>query len=76
MTTIFIDVNMEQQIHNNGIDKRIIFRVKDNGAGIEPEIFPRLFTKFAPKSESEALDWVCLFQKHYRISWWLNMGQE
>ncbi len=57
MTTIYIDVNKEQQIHNNGIDKRIIFRVKDNGAGIEPEILPRLFTKFAPKSESGAPDW-------------------
>jgi len=54
MTTIFIDVNMEQQIHNNGIDKRIIFRVKDNEADIEPEILPRLFTKIVSKSESGA----------------------
>ena len=43
---------MEQQIHNNGIDKKLIFRIKDSGAGIHPEILPRLFTKFASKSET------------------------
>jgi signal transduction histidine kinase len=50
--TIFIDVAMEQQIHDNGKDKRVILRVKDSGVGIDPEILPRLFTKFASKSET------------------------
>ena len=54
---------MEQQIHNTAIDKRIIFRVKDNGAGIDPEILPRLFTKFFSKSETGGTYWVCLFLK-------------
>ena len=54
---------MEQRIHNNGIDKRIIFRVKDNGAGTDPEILPRPVTKFSSKSETGAPYWVCLFLK-------------
>ena len=30
----------------------VIVSINDNGAGIDPEIEPRLFTKFATKSES------------------------
>ena len=30
----------------------VIVSIKDNGTGIDPEIEPRLFTKFATKSES------------------------
>lgn len=33
-------------------NKAITIRVKDNGKGIDPEIIPRLFTKFATKSET------------------------
>ena len=29
---------------------RIVVHIKDNGEGIHPEIFPRLFSKFATKS--------------------------
>jgi signal transduction histidine kinase len=38
---------------NNSSDRvidEIIISIKDNGIGIDPEIFPRLFTKFASKS--------------------------
>jgi signal transduction histidine kinase len=35
---------------NNG--KEVIVRVRDSGPGIDPEIFPRLFTKFTSKSEA------------------------
>jgi signal transduction histidine kinase len=35
-----------------GINKDAVIRVIDNGPGIHPEIFDRLFTKFATKSES------------------------
>jgi signal transduction histidine kinase len=50
--TIFIDVSTKQQIHNNSIDKKVILSINDNGAGIDREILPRLFTKFASKSET------------------------
>jgi two-component system, OmpR family, sensor histidine kinase VicK len=33
-------------------DKKIIVSVKDNGQGIEPKIFPKLFSKFGAKSFS------------------------
>jgi two-component system sensor histidine kinase VicK len=35
---------------NNDISNEIIISVKDNGQGIDPDILPRLFTKFASKS--------------------------
>ena len=34
-----------------GNDKAAIISIKDNGPGIHPEIPPRLFTKFATKSD-------------------------
>jgi signal transduction histidine kinase len=49
--TIFIDVSTKQQIHNNSIGKKVIVSIRDNGAGIDRDILPRLFTKFASKSE-------------------------
>jgi signal transduction histidine kinase len=33
------------------VDNEIIVKVKDSGSGIDPEIFPRLFEKFASKSD-------------------------
>src|SRR5919106_1186967 len=36
--------------NNKTNNQKIIVSVKDNGEGIHPEIFPRLFTKFATKS--------------------------
>jgi signal transduction histidine kinase len=33
-------------------DKEIIVKISDTGSGIDPEIMPRLFTKFATKSDS------------------------
>jgi two-component system, OmpR family, sensor histidine kinase VicK len=32
--------------------KEVIVSIKDTGSGIEPEIFPRLFSKFVTKSET------------------------
>ncbi|MGH9993976.1 MAG: sensor histidine kinase, partial [Nitrososphaeraceae archaeon] len=29
----------------------VIIRIRDNGVGIHPEILPRLFTKFATRSD-------------------------
>ena len=36
----------------NGNSTCVIIRIKDNGKGIDPEIMPRLFTKFVTKFES------------------------
>ena len=33
-------------------DSKAIFTIKDTGQGIDPEILPKLFTKFATKSSS------------------------
>ena len=41
-------INDTQDDHNKG--SVIIVSIKDNGNGIDDEIFPRLFTKFASKS--------------------------
>jgi signal transduction histidine kinase len=32
------------------VDNQVIVRIKDTGIGIDPEIFPRLFTKFVTKA--------------------------
>ena len=44
-----IYVNLEQK--NIDSIKNFIVSIKDTGSGIDPEIFPRLFTKFATKSD-------------------------
>jgi signal transduction histidine kinase len=44
--------NNEAREDENNYDKMcIVVSIKDNGIGIDPEILPRLFTKFASKSE-------------------------
>ncbi|MDX1371666.1 MAG: sensor histidine kinase [Nitrososphaeraceae archaeon] len=41
----FIKINVEKK------DNKVVISVEDTGTGIDPEIFPRLFCKFATKSE-------------------------
>ena len=51
--TIIIEktkINSKDNKENNNILDEIIISVKDDGQGIDPEIYPRLFTKFASKS--------------------------
>jgi two-component system, OmpR family, sensor histidine kinase VicK len=43
------DIIVTAEIHD-GNKNSIVVRVKDNGAGIDSEILPQLFTKFASKS--------------------------
>jgi two-component system sensor histidine kinase VicK len=40
----------EKEGHNNEL--QILVSIKDTGTGIDPQIMPRLFTKFATKSET------------------------
>ena len=44
-----INVTLERMIENN--KENAVVSIKDTGSGIESEILPRLFTKFAAKSE-------------------------
>lgn len=41
-------ISLSVKTNDNG---QAVVSVKDNGQGIDPNIFPKLFTKFATKSE-------------------------
>jgi signal transduction histidine kinase len=43
--------NNHQQQEEERVEEEVIVSVKDTGSGIDSEILPRLFTKFATKSE-------------------------
>jgi len=47
-----IDVNVEKKNKNGNKKQEVIVAIIDNGTGIDPEIMPRLFTRFATKSET------------------------
>jgi signal transduction histidine kinase len=49
--TRIISVSLQEKKNNNAKSKEVIVSIKDKGIGIAPEIMPRLFTKFATKSE-------------------------
>ena len=39
-------------ISADSIDGQLVVSIKDTGSGIDPEIMPRLFTKFTSKSQT------------------------
>ena len=49
-------------MNNNNNNNQVVISVKDTGSGIDPDILPRLFSKFATKS-FEVLDLDCLSQR-------------
>jgi two-component system, OmpR family, sensor histidine kinase VicK len=46
--TVFIDI--EENKHDNNLQRFVVVTVKDTGTGIDSEMLPRLFEKFASKS--------------------------
>jgi two-component system sensor histidine kinase VicK len=44
-------ITISTQIKKEDEKDDVVVKVKDTGTGIDPQIFPRLFTKFATKSE-------------------------
>ena len=52
----------------------VVVTIKDTGIGIDPEILPRLFTKFATKSQAGYRAWIIYLQEYNRSTWWQNMG--
>jgi two-component system, OmpR family, sensor histidine kinase VicK len=46
-----ISITLEEHIDDDNNKKEVVVSIKDTGIGIAPEIMPRLFTKFARKSE-------------------------
>jgi two-component system, OmpR family, sensor histidine kinase VicK len=46
-----ISVTLEENKYDDDNSKEVIVSIRDTGIGIAPEIMPRLFTKFATKSE-------------------------
>ncbi|HET7345441.1 MAG TPA: HAMP domain-containing sensor histidine kinase [Nitrososphaeraceae archaeon] len=48
--TIAVQRNEESGGNYNNNNDHVIVSIKDTGTGINPEIMPRLFTKFATKS--------------------------
>jgi signal transduction histidine kinase len=47
-----ISIRSEKVAINGRSNSRVIVSIKDNGTGIEPDIFPRLFSRFTSKSSS------------------------
>ena len=53
--TISIGVEKKEEGENNNqqqLEQQIVVSIKDTGTGIDSQIFPRLFTKFATKSQT------------------------
>ena len=52
--SIYIDAQLQQSSDSNDKNnlQQVLIRIKDDGEGIDKDILPRLFTKFAKKSES------------------------
>ena len=47
-----ISIRIKRDDKENNDNKSITVAVKDTGTGIDPQIMPRLFTKFATKSDT------------------------
>jgi two-component system, OmpR family, sensor histidine kinase VicK len=44
-------INVTIDTKDNGVKREVIVRISDTGSGIDPKIYPKLFSKFASKSD-------------------------
>jgi signal transduction histidine kinase len=71
-----ITVIVERKDNSN--NDEIVVSIKDTGRGIDSEILPKLFTKFATKSTTEGGTWLGLFisksiiERHGGRIWAIN----
>jgi signal transduction histidine kinase len=61
-------------ITRNDNENKIVVKVKDTGIGIHPDIMPKLFTKFATKSDGRYWIGSIYFKEYNRKTWWKDMG--
>jgi signal transduction histidine kinase len=69
-TTILVKAEQKEQGKDN---RHVVFvSVKDTGKGIDPDILPKLFTKFATKSDKGYWNRprIIYLQKYRASSWW------
>lgn len=52
---VYVTIDGKEVEHHE--DKEVVVNIKDTGTGIDPEIYPRLFTKFATKSGNRYRTW-------------------
>jgi signal transduction histidine kinase len=45
-------ISIQAQVNERKKTREVVVSIRDNGTGIDPEVMPRLFTKFATKSSS------------------------
>ena len=49
---VIVSVTRKKHAPDDNNDHSVVVSIKDTGSGIDPEILPRLFTKFSTKSEA------------------------
>lgn len=65
---------MVVSLHKSTDGKQAIVSIKDSGTGIDQEIFPRLFGKFATNSFQGTGLGLFISKKHYRRARRQNLG--
>ena len=73
-----IEITLEKVKEKNDNKKEFVsVKIKDNGKGIDKEVLPRLFEKFASKTEFGGTGLGLYISKNIvEVSWWTNMGKE
>ena len=68
------EISISVERGNDDVSQHIVVRVRDTGQGIDPEIMPRLFTKFATKSFEGTGLGLYISKSIVEASWWQDLG--